>query len=81
MFFQSELADINWIIGLAIALGLAFGITYLLNKGYKSFFGFLLIFIGFSVYGGLLDFWLVVLLIIVNSIIIILEFNSRRTSE
>lgn len=55
----------NIIIGLAITFGLALALTYLTYKDMETFFCWLTIFCGFSVWSALLPLWSLILCLIV----------------
>ena len=75
MLFQS-IAGFEWVIGVGLAVGLAFTLDYLTFKDIKGFFIFLTIFIGFMVWAGMLELWSLVMCIIVLTVLIILEVKS-----
>lgn len=58
------LTPTNLIIGLSLTFGLAIVLTYLTYKDIETFFCFLTIFDGFSVWSGLLPLWSLVLCLI-----------------
>lgn len=75
----AELVDYSesiWIIALGIIIGLSFAMTIVLQSNYKSFFIFVLIFCSFCFYGGLIDLWIVISFIIINSLIMIIDLKS-----
>lgn len=65
------MVETDWIIGLAIMFGLAMLFTQATYKDGQTFLIFLTIFCGFVVWSGLLDTWVLVLMIIVLTLVII----------
>jgi len=70
-----DYSDFTWIIALGIIIGLSFAMTLILDSTFKTFFIFTFIFSGFCYYGNLIDLWIIILLIIVNSILLLLDLN------
>lgn len=68
----------NIIIGLSITFGLALALTYLTYKDIETFFCFLTIFCGFSVWSALLPLWSLVLCIIVLIFIVGNNIQKNR---
>ncbi len=67
---------IDWLLGLSLMFALAMLMTVSSRKTAESFFVWLTIFSGFVVWTGLLDLWILVLLIIV--LVVILFSNIRK---
>lgn len=63
-----------------MSFGLAFIFTILTYKNYKAFFLFLTAFIGFFVYAGNLELWILISCVIVDIIIIYLSYNNKSRS-
>lgn len=76
MILQTSIVGYEWIIGLGLAIGLAFTLDYLTFKDIKGFFIFLTIFVGFMVWAGMLELWSLVMCIILLTVIIITEVKS-----
>jgi len=55
---------IEWVIGLSLIFTLALFMTMITYKDIESFFIWLTLFSGFGVLAGLLDLWVLILLII-----------------
>lgn len=72
--------DFSWMIGLAVMFALALLLTYITYKDLDTFFVFLTIFCGFVVWGGLLDLWVLILMLVVLSIILLNLIRKRRFS-
>jgi len=70
--------DFAWIFGIGLMFGLAFLLNYFLDGNIKTFFVLLLFFAGFVVSAGMLDYWVIVLLLIVNVILIFIEIRQNR---
>lgn len=68
--------SIEWLIGLSLMFTLAIFMTISSRKSTESFFIWLTIFSGFIVWSGLLDLWILVLLIIV--LVLLLFSNIRK---
>lgn len=76
MIFQSSIVGFEWVIGLGLAVGLAFMLDYLTFKDFKGFFIFLTIFVGFMVWANMLELWSLIMCMIVLTVLIIFEFKS-----
>lgn len=70
--------DIDWIFGLGLMFGLAFLLNYYLEGNMKTFFILLLFFCGFMVSAGILDYWILILLFILNIALIFIQINQNR---
>lgn len=71
------LGDLNWIMAISIMFGLALVMTLSTYKNIETFFVFLTIFGGFAVWSGLIDTWILVLLLIILALIIANNVNKR----
>lgn len=79
MIFQSiSIAGYEWIIGLGLSFSLAFLVNYFIGKRFSTFFVFLLMFTGFSVLGGLLETWVLILMMIVSTVIVFLHSKTKE---
>jgi len=79
MILQTDYSEFAWIIGLGISFGFALAITIILSKGYRTFLAYFMVIIGFCVFAELLDLWLLILMIIVNSVIIVITIKDKRS--
>lgn len=77
MLFQFEIIGFEWIIGLGLAFGLALIFTVLTSQDFNTFLVWLTIFIGFSIWAGLLPLWILILCIIILVIVIYLEIQNK----
>ena len=68
----------DWLIGLALIVGLAFFFSYITYRDLSSFFIFLTIFNAFVVWIGFLPLWTLILNLIVLIGIIYVEINNKR---
>jgi len=71
----ADYSDFSWIIALGIIIGLSIFMTIILESTFKTFFIFTLIFSGFCFYGGLIDLWIIILLMILNTFILLLDLD------
>lgn len=65
--------EIDWLIGLSVMFSLAMLMTVSSTKRIEGFFVWLTIFAGFVVWSGLIDLWILILLMIV---LVILFFSN-----
>lgn len=72
-----DYSEFSWIIAVGIIVGLSFAMMIILKGTFQTFFIFMLIFSGFCYYGSLIELWIVILLVIVNSIILLLNLNTN----
>jgi len=72
------MVDTNWILGLALMIGLALLFTYITYKDIITFFVWLNIFGGFVVWSELLPLWIVVLDLVVLTLILFNTFFSTK---
>ena len=70
MFNIVVITPTNILIGLGISFGLAMTLTFLTYRDIETFFCFLTIFVGFSVWSALLPLWCLILCLIVLVFII-----------
>ena len=77
MLFQFEITGFEWIIGLGLAFGLALIFTVLTSQDFNTFLVWITIFIGFTVWGGLLPLWVLIVCIILLVIVIYLEIKDK----
>lgn len=69
--------EIDWLIGLALMFSLAMLMTVLSTKDMEGFLVWLTIFSGFVIWAGLIDLWILILLIIVLVILIFSNIRKR----
>jgi len=72
------ITDLDWIMAIAIMFGLALMMTYLTYKDTETFFIWLTIFSGFTVWSGLLPLWVLVLCLITLILIIANTTYKKR---
>jgi hypothetical protein len=72
------MADIDWLIGLGLMIGLALLFTYITYKDIITFFVWLNIFGGFVVWAQLLPLWIVVINLVVMTLILFNTFFSTK---
>ena len=65
--------EIDWLIGLSVMISLALLMTVLSTKRIEGFFIWLTIFSGFVVWSGLIDLWVLIVLMI--SLVVLLFSN------
>ena len=70
------MASYDWIMGLGLILGLPLLFMYLTHAGVKSYFVYATMIDIFCVYGGLLEVWTLVVLIIIDVIIVYMDRRS-----
>ena len=78
MLFAWDFSGYEWMIGLGMMFGLALVMTVLTIDSVSGFFGWLLIFCGFVVYGGLLPLWVLVICIIAFSTVLFFEMSNKK---
>lgn len=71
------IAVYDWILGLGLIFGLAFFLMFLLKADMKSYFPLATLFSVFVVYAGLLDAWVMVILLIIDVIIVFFTLKNR----
>ena len=75
--FQLIEPEATWLIALALVFALALFMTFLSDKQTDTFFIFLTIFVGFGVWAGVLDLWILILCIIIITLLIIMNIKSN----
>lgn len=73
--------ELEAIISIGIAFGLAFFFTVYTFKSLNSFLIWLMVFISFIVWVGLLPLWVLIFNMLIIVVIMILKYNNRGTSE
>lgn len=69
---------IDWIFGLSVMFGLALLMTISSQKTTESFFVWLTIFAAFVVWSGLIDLWILILLIVVLVVLVFSNIQKKR---
>jgi len=77
MLLQISSADINWIIGFGIMIGIAFFLNFFTINNFKGFLIFLTFSCGFMVYAGVISTWVLILCIIITIIVIIPSLQAN----
>lgn len=76
MIFQT--LTTSWILGIGVMFGLSLMMTIMTYKDVDTFFIFLSIFSGFTVWSGLLPLWVMVFSIIITMLILVNKVNKKR---
>ena len=71
ILLQLSSADMNWIIGLGIMIGIAFFLNFFTTNSFKGFLIFLTFSCGFMVYAGIINTWVLILCIIITVIVMV----------
>ena len=70
--------SIDWVIGIGISFGIAFILTSLSFKNVKAFLLYFTMFVGFFVYAGHLDLWMLIACIILDVVVIYTSMRSKK---
>ena len=71
------MAEYDWILGVGLTFGLPFLLMFITKADMKGYFVFATMISAFVVYGGLLDVWVMILLLVVDVIVVIIDLKSR----
>ncbi len=72
---------VEYAIGFGIVFVLSFLINYIIHGDFTTMLAFMLMFSGFCVWGGMLDFWVLILFFILFSVDIVYEFSMKSGGE
>ena len=73
-----SIAGFEWILGVGIIFGLAFMFTLIIEQDLRVFVAFLTFFDTFIVWVGLLPLWTLIILIIILTVLIYVDFQKKR---
>lgn len=73
--------SIDWILGLSLMFSLAMLMTVSSQKTPESFITWLTIFCGFTVWSGLIDLWVLILMLIILTVMIFSNIRKRGLSQ
>ena len=80
MLLQFDLSGIEWIIGVGIMFGLAYFMYYLLGQdNLTEYMMWVTVFNAFTVLGGLLPLWTLILCLVVISALFYMDFKKGNT--
>ena len=80
MLLQFEYSGINWIIGVGLMFGLAYLMYYLLgHDNLREYMIWVTVFNAFTVLGGLLPLWTLILCLVLISVIFYLDFKKGNS--
>jgi len=71
--------EYEWLIGIGLMFGLAFGMSLLTYQTIETFFAFLTIFNSFVVWAELLPLWTLIVNILILTFMMYLSITKRRS--
>lgn len=70
-----------WVFALGLAFGLSFVITFIIEGNEISFFIVFMVMIAFMTWGGLLDGWIFITVLVIFTILVIFELKTNRLNN